>query len=125
MLIELSKLKEIYGLENKRTRWCIIEERDDFGSHLYLGIQPIHSKVAVKLCEKRFVTEITWKQVNFSRRFYSAQKKVKSGRVIFQARKKHCDSSEEILEISRHANFLETYLSDMVYSPKMESQQMK
>ena len=125
LLIETSKLKEIYGLVNKRTRWCIIEERDDFGSHLYLGIQPIRSKVAVKLNEKRFVTEITWKQVNFSRRFYPAKRQIKKGRIIFQANKEHDDHSVEVLEISKHPNFLETYLSDMVYKPEMETYQMK
>ena len=118
----MKTLKKIFGLEGKRTRWVIIEEQDAELTQLFLGIQPLNSKVAVKLCEKRFVSEITWEPIGFTRKIYPAEKTKSGGKFKFTAKKPINEQSAQILDNTRSTDFIETFLSDMIYSKEMEKQ---
>ena len=117
----MERIKKIFGLEGKRTRWVIIKETDNEATQLFLGIQPLNSNVAVKLCEKRFVSKMVWKPINFTREIYPAQKTKLADKFKFTAKIYHNEQSDEILEIIKPQDFIETFLADMIYSKELET----
>lgn len=111
---------QVFGLGKKRTRWVIIEETDKNGTNLFLGLQPLNSKTAIKLSEKRFVTAGEWKAYGFTRKIYPARKKKLASRLEFIALKPHNQSSEELLVFHTHVDFIERYFETSVYSKSFE-----
>ena len=112
---------QVFGLGKKRTRWVLIEETDKNGvTTLFLGLQPLRSRTAIKLHERRFVTAGEWHAYGFKRNIYPARKKVFANRIEFTALKPHNASSEELLTIRTHVDFIKHYFETSIYSKKFE-----
>ena len=119
-------LSKQFGLTNTReTQWVIIEEINSGYSDIFLGIKYRRSKVAVKLCERRFVSEVTLKNFDFKRVFYPAVvKKKKHGKVIFEALKVRNENCEETLAIEKTVNFVLEEYGDLCYSKELENKKL-
>ena len=119
--VKKALFNQVFGLGQKRTRWVIIEELDkNKGTTLFLGLQPLGSRTAIKLSEKRFVTAGEWKAYGFTRNIYPARMRRLASRTEFTALKPHNESSEELLVFHTHVDFIERYFETSVYSKRFE-----
>lgn len=118
-------LASLFALTNKnRVRWVIIEESNSGENDIFLGIMYKGSNVAVKLCERRFVSEVSMKRFEFERKFYPAIKKKKGGKIVFEAQKSRNENCEEILAIEKSPNFVWEEYGDLRYSCELENKKL-